>query len=516
MPLIKTQRWHAMISTHSTTAPTLKPTTEIPLEESRNLDTLSTENLLKVFNAQDKKVTLAVKAVLPHIRSCRQAILDTCKNGGKIYFTGAGTSLRLANLSARHTPDTVKVVYCGGEKAITDAVENAEDNEEQAVADLTAKGITAKDMVIGIAASGNTPYVRRALEWAREKECKTGHISCSTPNKIQPFSDYPVEPVTEGEVISGSTRLKAGSAQLIVLFMLTGLVPESEFPQYLQACYQVPLSIEDRLQSIALLVEKASLILKNGGRLIYAGDEYSGLLGTLDASECPPTFGTSPKDVRYLLAGGKSALTREQDQQVLKDTQQAKVDAQGLHITAKDMVIGISSDTLSLWLQTALAEARSNNAYTTCLSCMHKSPSNIEADFTLNIPPVTEATKLHHACTSLTQKMILNMISSGAMILNNKVYDNRMVDVVATNQKLVKRQVAIVADLAGTPHEKAKLTLRQCNHVLGRPHKHCKVAIIMLKKGVTPEVAQEKLDRVDGRLRSVLESDSSGTITTSC
>ena len=93
-----------MISTHPVTAPTLKPTTEIPLEESRNLDTLSTEKLLQVFNGQDKKVTLAVEADLPRIRECRQAILDTFKNGGKIYLTGAGTSLRLGNLSARHNP----------------------------------------------------------------------------------------------------------------------------------------------------------------------------------------------------------------------------------------------------------------------------------------------------------------------------------------------------------------------------------------------------------------------------
>ncbi len=512
----KKQRWHAMISNYPAITSAIKPITETALEESRDLDTLSTENLLKVFNTQNKRVVRAVEAVLSDVRRCRQSIVETFKNGGKIYLTGAGTSLRLANFSARHNPDNVKVVYCGGEKAITDAVENAEDNEEQAVKDLIAKGITAKDMVIGIAASGNTPYVRKALEWAKSQGCKTGHISCSTPNKLQPFSDYPVEPITEGEVISGSTRLKAGSAQLIASFMLTGYISESKFQQFLQACQLVPLSVEDQLKAIASLVERASQTLKSGGRLLYTGTEYSGLLGTLDASECPPTFGTNPKDVQCLLAGGNNALTREQESKVLEDTQQAQKDVQALHITAKDMMIGITDNAISPWLQTVLAEARSKNAYTACLSCMNKVPSNIETDFTLNIPPSTEDPKLTHACTSLTQKMILNMISSGAMVLNNKVYDNKMVDVVANNKKLVKRQISIVAELAEVPRDTAETTLNLCNQTLGMPHKHCKAAIVVLKKSCTPEEAQKKLDRADGRLRTVLELDCSGATAKSC
>jgi len=193
-----------------------------------NLEKMSTAKLLENINQEDQKVAVAVQESLPQIEKLVEAILPTMELGGRLFYIGAGTSGRLGVVDASECPPTFGVdhntvvgIIAGGDGAIRKAVEFAEDDAQQAWKDLESHNITSLDAVVGIAASGRTPYVIGGVQKAKNQGLVTGCITCNQTSKLAESVDYPVEVVVGPEFVTGSTRMKAGTAQKLVLNMLS-------------------------------------------------------------------------------------------------------------------------------------------------------------------------------------------------------------------------------------------------------------------------------------------------------
>jgi N-acetylmuramic acid 6-phosphate etherase len=208
----------------------MKKVTEQP-SPYRHLEKMSVSDLLTHINQEDQTVAITVQKAIPSIQPLVEVIIDKLKNGGRLFYIGAGTSGRLGILDASECPPTYGVPHdlvigliAGGDQAIRKAVENAEDDPNQAWKDLSAYHIDANDVVIGIAASGTTPYVVQGLEDCRKNNIITGCITCNPGAPISEHADYPIEVVTGPEFVTGSTRMKAGTAQKLVLNMISTTV----------------------------------------------------------------------------------------------------------------------------------------------------------------------------------------------------------------------------------------------------------------------------------------------------
>jgi N-acetylmuramic acid 6-phosphate etherase len=196
-----------------------------------HLDELPVSELLQHINQEDKTVPNAVEKALPQIEKLVLATTEKMKAGGRLFYIGAGTSGRLGVVDASECPPTFGVpfdwvvgIIAGGDSAIRKAVEFAEDDAEQAWLDLQEYNITDKDVLVGLAASGRTPYVIGGLRKANEMGLVTGCIVCNAGSPVAAEAQYPVEVVTGPEFVTGSTRMKAGTAQKLVLNMLTTTV----------------------------------------------------------------------------------------------------------------------------------------------------------------------------------------------------------------------------------------------------------------------------------------------------
>ncbi|MCC2546142.1 N-acetylmuramic acid 6-phosphate etherase [Hymenobacter sp. BT175] len=192
------------------------------------LETRTTQELLKSINSLDQTIPALVAAAIPQLEVLVEATVQRLQNGGRLFYIGAGTSGRLGVLDASECPPTFGVpqglvigLIAGGDTAIRQAVENAEDNAEQAWRDLEAHQITDRDIVVGIAASGRTPYVIGGLEESRRRGIATGCVVCNAGSAVAAAAEFPVEVPTGPEFVTGSTRMKAGTAQKLVLNMLT-------------------------------------------------------------------------------------------------------------------------------------------------------------------------------------------------------------------------------------------------------------------------------------------------------
>ncbi len=197
----------------------------------RHLEKMPVSEILQHINTEDKGVPGAIEKVIPQIETLIHAIIDKMLAGGRLFYLGAGTSGRLGIVDASECPPTFGIPYgwvvgiiAGGQEAITSAVEGAEDDTGQGWKDLLQQGINEKDVVIGIAASGTTPYVIAALEKCRENHILTGSISCNPGAPVSAVADHPVEVVTGPEFITGSTRMKSGTAQKLILNMISTAV----------------------------------------------------------------------------------------------------------------------------------------------------------------------------------------------------------------------------------------------------------------------------------------------------
>ena len=212
---------------------TLYAVLEQLLTEQRNpasahIDTLPTEQLLQVINDQDAIVAGAVRSAIPSIARAVDGITDALRRDGRLFYIGAGTSGRLGVLDASECPPTFSVppemvqgIIAGGEPALSRATEASEDDPQSGARDLLARGFRSGDVLCGIAASGRTPYVLGAIRKARELGCLTVAVSCTPSSELSQAVEIPIEVLTGPEIVTGSTRMKAGTATKLVLNMLT-------------------------------------------------------------------------------------------------------------------------------------------------------------------------------------------------------------------------------------------------------------------------------------------------------
>ena len=189
---------------------------------------MTTQEILQGINSEDQTVPQAVAKVIPNIKRLVNEIVPKLKRGGRLFYIGAGTSGRLGIVDASECPPTFGVskdlvigIIAGGDKAIRDAVEFAEDSTQQGWQDLKSHKITANDVVIGIAASGTTPYVISALKACNNNNITTGCITCNAGSPLSSVASFPIEVVVGPEFITGSSRMKAGTAQKLVLNMIS-------------------------------------------------------------------------------------------------------------------------------------------------------------------------------------------------------------------------------------------------------------------------------------------------------
>ncbi len=197
----------------------------------RHLEKMPILDILTNINKEDKIVPAAIEQVIPNVEQLVNAIVDKMLVGGRLFYIGAGTSGRLGIVDASECPPTYGVphglvigIIAGGKKAITEAVEFAEDDAEQGWLDLKAFDVNEKDVVIGIAASGTTPYVISALNQCRAHHIVTGSICCNPDAPLSAASDHPIEVVVGPEFVTGSTRMKSGTAQKLILNMISTTV----------------------------------------------------------------------------------------------------------------------------------------------------------------------------------------------------------------------------------------------------------------------------------------------------
>ena len=202
--------------------------TEAVNPASADIDALPTLEMLRVINAADKEVAIAVERELGYIAQAVDAIADRLDSGGRLFYIGAGTSGRLGVLDASECPPTfntppelVQGLIAGGDHALRRSIEKAEDNPDQGKQDLQAKNLNAADAVVGIAASGRTPYVLGGLAYAKSAGALTIGLSCTPGSKVAQAVDIAITPVPGAEIITGSTRMRAGTATKLVLNMLS-------------------------------------------------------------------------------------------------------------------------------------------------------------------------------------------------------------------------------------------------------------------------------------------------------
>ena len=202
--------------------------TEQPNPASASIDTLPTEQALRIINSEDQKVAAAVELEIPAIARAVDAIVAALEKGGRLFYLGAGTSGRLGVLDASEIPPTfsapsemVQGIMAGGDAALSRATETTEDDPAIGVRDLSERGFAARDVLVGIAASGRTPYVLGAVAEARRLGAVTVGICCTPDAELSREVDFPIAPLVGPEIVAGSTRMKAGTAQKLVLNMLS-------------------------------------------------------------------------------------------------------------------------------------------------------------------------------------------------------------------------------------------------------------------------------------------------------
>ena len=260
---------------------------------------------------------------------------------------------------------------------------------------------------------------------------------------------------------------------------------------------KVPTAVARELPAIAQAVEAIVQRIENGGRLIYVGAGSSGRIATLDASECPPTFGTPPELVQALIAGGKRAMT-----QAVEGAEdrwgEAVRDLKRIRLTGADAVVGIAASGTTPYVLAALAFARKRKALTIAITSSRRSPLARAARIAIapEVGPevIAGSTRLK---AGTAQKLVLNMLSTATMVRLGHLYDNLMIDVARTNEKLRDREKRILMEASGRDVSAVEHALRQSKHNL-------RLALIMLKRNISAEQAKKRLAAARGHLRRAL------------
>lgn len=258
---------------------------ESTLTEERNsltsdIDTLPTLDMLTLINVEDQKVALVVRDELPNIAAVVDAITIRMQRGGRLIYIGAGTSGRLGVLDASECPPTfgthpelVVGLIAGGSAALTEAVEGAEDDREGGATKIAELAIDENDCVIGIAASGRTPYAIGGLQEAKKRGALTVSITCNRPSPLEELAELGIAPVVGPEVVSGSTRLKAGTAQKMVLNMISTAVMIRLGKTYSNLMVDVqPTNAKLRQRARRIVAEATGLDLKQATEILSACD----------------------------------------------------------------------------------------------------------------------------------------------------------------------------------------------------------------------------------------------------
>ena len=261
---------------------------------------------------------------------------------------------------------------------------------------------------------------------------------------------------------------------------------------------KVALAVEQALPQIAEAIDAIADVIRNGGRLIYVGAGTSGRLAALDAAECPPTFNTDPKTIRYVLAGGPKALGAPAE--FSEDSRaRGQRDLAKLKPGKKDIVVGITASGRTPYTVAALEYARRKGAKTVAVVCNRNSElgraAKIEIVAEVGPEALSGSTRMK---AGTAQKMVLNMLSTGAMARLGYIYGNLMINVDSKNQKLVQRGLAILEKAAGVDRQVATKALKAAKHQIP-------IALIMLKTGASRNEAQLKLKRAQGNVRKAIE-----------
>lgn len=256
-------------------------------------------------------------------------------------------------------------------------------------------------------------------------------------------------------------------------------------------------SITEVLPQVAQAITWATEALESGGRIIYMGAGTSGRLGVLDAVECPPTFGVSPETVVGLIAGGEGAFIKAVEG--AEDSPTMGIDdLKAINLTTNDLVVGLAASGRTPYVVHALRYAREFGCKTVAIACNRGSKIGAEAELAIEPVPgpevLTGSTRLK---SGTVQKLILNMISTGSMVGAGKAYQNLMVDVQQTNEKLVTRAQNIVMTATECTRDEAKAALMQANG-------HVKTAVVMILAGCDADAARERLDQAKGHVRGAL------------
>lgn len=260
---------------------------------------------------------------------------------------------------------------------------------------------------------------------------------------------------------------------------------------------KVPAAVAHEIPAIARAVDAIVTRMKLGGRLIYVGAGTSGRLGVLDASECPPTFGTSPQLVRALIAGGRKAVT-EPVEGAEDSKANARRDLKQIRLTKNDSVVGLAASGTTPYVLSAIAYAKRHGALTIAVTANRK--SSLAKTALIAIAPdvgpevLTGSTRLK---AGTAQKMVLNMLSTATMVRLGHAYQNLMIDLTKTNRKLRDRAKRILMEATGKSVSEAEQALRRSKHNL-------RVALIMLKRRITAERARKTLEAAGGDLRRAL------------
>ena len=261
---------------------------------------------------------------------------------------------------------------------------------------------------------------------------------------------------------------------------------------------QVPLAIEKCLPQIAQAVERIVAAFQQGGRLVYIGAGTSGRLGVLDASECPPTFGVSPEMVKGIIAGGERAL-RHPIEGAEDSKEQAVIDLQTIQLSSKDVLVGIAASGRTPYVIGALEYAKSLGSVTVSIASNPNSAManivDIAIDTVVGPEVLTGSSRLK---SGTAQKLVLNMLTTASMILMGKCYQNLMVDVQASNEKLKARAIRIVMQATDCDKALAEETLKQADQ-------NAKLAIMMILSGLDRAQAEALLEKHQGKLQLALK-----------
>jgi N-acetylmuramic acid 6-phosphate etherase len=261
---------------------------------------------------------------------------------------------------------------------------------------------------------------------------------------------------------------------------------------------KVAYEVEKKLLAIAKAIDLVKEAFDNGGRLIYVGAGTSGRLGILDASECPPTFGTDPGQVIGLIAGGREAVFESQESAEDHESNGRQA-LQEADLTANDIVCGLAASGRTPYVHGALKEAQELGCHTIFVTTVPAEQITIDVDVMIDVPvgpePIMGSTRMK---SGTAQKMVLNMLTTGAMIRKGKVYENVMVDLQLSNQKLEERSKRIVMMFTDADYEEA-------GEWLSRAGGHVKTALVMALTELDQSAAYQKLDEHDGFIRKVLQ-----------